>query len=66
MEQKPGRYNHLLEAKQQGKKKICVDDSKGSASVSAFFIFHFILQCVSLFETGEEAIMRHCTPERPK
>lgn len=48
------------------KKKSYRDDSKASASVSAFLIFHLVLQHISLFKTGEEVILKHCSPERPK
>lgn len=52
--------------KENRKKKSYRDDSKASASVSAFLIFHLVLQHISLFKTGEEVILKHCFPERPK
>lgn len=54
MEQKPERFNRLLEGKQQGKKKRCGDDSKGSASVSAFSFFIWFYNALPFLKQGKK------------
>lgn len=65
MEQKPGRFNHLLEGKQQGKKKRCEDDSRVLLQFLPFSFFIWFYNALPFLKQEKKSSWNTALQEDP-